>query len=565
MIGRGAASLLLIAALAAGGPSARAGDDGADGDRPLRPAEVEPAEFVLPSPEEPWLGLTVASEEPSLRIGSVEAGGPAAAAGIRAGDVLLALDGVAPPDGRALGWMVGVRVAGEPVAVRLRRGGVERTVAVVLGRRPGEGALFRGREFRLAVVPLSLRDRPRGPQPDDGTLDRAFFSATLHRGRLPSGRRLHGSLRDYFRDQSLGALEVTGRVLPTVAVPASTDAFREGPMGAGPDSLYARATAILVDRGDVAALQEFDGVAFLYPGPVASPPGRALWPHRATVRVGGRVLPYFVKNVAEDGEPEPIGVPCHEFGHLLGLPDQYGVAHRTGVGDFCLMALGHRGGGDTGSDRPFGLCAWCRAVLGWLRPVPLDPGRVQHLVLAPSTAGPREAFLVPGSVASECFLLEVRRREGWDGDLPGEGLLVWRAGAPPAPGAPPDLPWLDLVEAHGMAAPDASLLRPDEVPFPGRRGAVLSAETHGAAAGRLRLSAVRTLPGGHVAFRFAEPGPFSAPPPRDEPLEVDAHGYATLRDPVTGEDVPVFVGPPPAADEPAPAPAHRRPPSSSGE
>ena len=522
-------------------PAAGAAAGGAD-PAPLRPADAATIDFSLPSPEEPWLGVSFlpGASPPALR--AVAPDGPAAHAGLRAGDVLAALDGVEPPDGVAAAWMVRLRVPGERVRVEFVRDGVPGSTPLLLGRRPGEGALFRGPVFRLAVIPVALDDRPRGPEPSDAVLDRLFFSRDSHVGRLPSGRTLHGGLRDYWRDQSGGRLDVVGRLLPTVAVAAAARTFAVQPMGAGPDSLAARTLAALHARDGTAALAAFDGIAFLYPGDVASPPRRGLWPHRGTLRVGGRVLPYFVKNLGE-GEPEPLGVLAHEFGHLLGLPDQYGTAHRTGVGDFCLMALGHRGGGSAGADRPFGLCAWCRTVLGWCRPAAVGPARGPARALRPAS-GPRGGCHLPGGSDGEAYLLENRRRAGWDRDLPGEGLLVWRAGAPILPGQAPDTPWLDLLEAHGMEAPDASLLRPDEIPFPGPRGGVLSEETHPGRAGRLRLSSIRALPGGVVAFRVAEPGPFEAPPPRIAPAETDAEGFALLRDPVTGERVRVFMGPP---------------------
>jgi hypothetical protein len=264
------------------------------------------------------------------------------------------------------------------------------------------------------------------------------------------------------------------------------------------------------------------------------------------------VLPYFVKNI--DGkEIEPVGVFCHEFGHLLGLPDQYGTAHRTGVGDFCVMAIGHRGGGASGSDRPFGFCAWCRAQLGWTRPAPVDPFAVQDLLLAPASSGSGEAFLVPGAGEGEAFLLENRRREGWDSDLPGEGLLVWRVGGPLRHGDTPDAPWVDLVEAHGIPAPDASLLQPDEVPFPAPRRDALTEETHPGRAGNLRLSRIRRLPDGTVAFRLGDPAPAGAVDVCAPRQRLDEEGFALLSDPITGETVRLFLGPPQSAPARDPA------------
>ena len=38
----------------------------------------------------------------------------------------------------------------------------------------------------------------------------------------------------------------------------------------------------------------------------------------------GRLLKYYVMSETQAGEFAPIGVHCHEFGHVLGILDKYG-------------------------------------------------------------------------------------------------------------------------------------------------------------------------------------------------------------------------------------------------
>lgn len=60
-----------------------------------------------------------------------------------------------------------------------------------------------------------------------------------------------------------------------------------------------------------------------------------------------------------------IGVFCHEFGHILGLPDLYDTNEfSSGVGDWSLMSRGSWGGNN--GDVPSPLLAWERADLGWI-------------------------------------------------------------------------------------------------------------------------------------------------------------------------------------------------------
>ena len=115
---------------------------------------------------------------------------------------------------------------------------------------------------------------------------------------------------------------------------------------------------------------------------------------------------------------------CHEFGHLLGLPELYapGGAKHEGIGVWGLMGqgtwLGH-------GDQPPHPEAWSKARLGWV-----DVETIDHTTLGVTlpavTRVPRVVKIpaTPGNT-QEYYLLENRLREGADAKLPGEGLLVW--------------------------------------------------------------------------------------------------------------------------------------------
>ena len=71
--------------------------------------------------------------------------------------------------------------------------------------------------------------------------------------------------------------------------------------------------------------------------------------------------------------------------------------------------------------------------LGWLKPTVIDPTVKQKLILAPIEDSPKECFKVlVRPDGSEYFLLENRSKKGFDADLPGEGLLIWRVVERPA-------------------------------------------------------------------------------------------------------------------------------------
>ncbi|HZD87497.1 MAG TPA: trypsin-like peptidase domain-containing protein [Gaiellaceae bacterium] len=85
-----------------------------------------------------YLGIRLAAlaDERGALVADVVAGGPAAAAGIRPGDVVTALAGRATPTAADLLSALAAKHPGDPVAVRLTRDGTTREVTVTLGELP---------------------------------------------------------------------------------------------------------------------------------------------------------------------------------------------------------------------------------------------------------------------------------------------------------------------------------------------------------------------------------------------------------------------------------------------
>jgi immune inhibitor A len=118
-----------------------------------------------------------------------------------------------------------------------------------------------------------------------------------------------------------------------------------------------------------------------------------------------------------------FGVLCHEFGHLLGLPELYapGGLPQEGIGVWGLMGQGTwlRAG-----ERPPHLCAWSKLQLGWVDAETIDRS-TRDVRLPAVTVAPRVVKVPASDHPEEYYLLENRRRTGADAALPGEGLLVW--------------------------------------------------------------------------------------------------------------------------------------------
>ncbi len=111
-----------------------------------------------------------------------------------------------------------------------------------------------------------------------------------------------------------------------------------------------------------------------------------------------------------------LGVACHEFGHVLGLPDLYdGTGSTTGLGKWCLMSGGIGGH----------ISAWCKVMLGWVSPVVVEEPKT--LLLNPVETHP-EVYMLweDGYGLSRYFLLEFRRKNtGFDTGIPGSGLMIY--------------------------------------------------------------------------------------------------------------------------------------------
>ena len=125
-----------------------------------------------------------------------------------------------------------------------------------------------------------------------------------------------------------------------------------------------------------------------------------------------------------NGERNPLGVWCHEFGHELGLPDYYDTdGSSEGVGNWAVMAAGSWG---NNGETPVYFSAYSRYWLGWDEPITVEDD-VTNLVIEPVSEGGNIYKLpIPGnwSNSEQYFLLENRQQTRYDTYLPGEGLLL---------------------------------------------------------------------------------------------------------------------------------------------
>ena len=128
----------------------------------------------------------------------------------------------------------------------------------------------------------------------------------------------------------------------------------------------------------------------------------------------------------DDGKTiDGIGTFAHEFGHCLGLPDFYdtGGGNHYGLGDWSIMCLGcYNNDGFT----PPGYSAYEKKFMGWIDYITARPGTYYTLPVwnQKSASTDKAVCIVSDLNENEFFVLENRKKQGWDRYAPGEGIMI---------------------------------------------------------------------------------------------------------------------------------------------
>lgn len=175
-----------------------------------------------------------------------------------------------------------------------------------------------------------------------------------------------------------------------------------------------------------------------------------IWPHKSQIssrpKLSGKSLYTYSCTSELSGSSGNmmcgIGTFCHEFGHVLGLPDLYNTTNNEGdndiytVGSWDVMCQGPYN--NEGHTPPL-YSAFERFMLGWLTPVQLTTDSTYILKDLETT---NTAYLIAKEKHNlepftpspyEYFMIENRQRVGWDSvagrrttdcAIPGEGMLL---------------------------------------------------------------------------------------------------------------------------------------------
>ena len=246
-----------------------------------------------------------------------------------------------------------------------------------------------------------------------------------------------GSVRDFFFDQSSGAFDPEFDVVGPVTVNYTATQCDANSRTIFQQALRAVDSQVNFAEYDGDSDGVVDNVFFLVAGWGSHVQGNnsgLLWPHESRSLMGSRLdgksfdrYACSTEMLGSEGSYilEGIGTFCHEFGHVLGLPDFYdtnyatdGQSHHPDGWD--IMA----GGADYNYGRtPCGHTIFERYALGWANPIVIrEPGSFTLEALNTSNMG----YIIKTPKAKEYFILDNRQKTGWDRYLPGHGMIVSR-------------------------------------------------------------------------------------------------------------------------------------------
>ncbi|MBR2189005.1 MAG: M6 family metalloprotease domain-containing protein [Eubacterium sp.] len=145
---------------------------------------------------------------------------------------------------------------------------------------------------------------------------------------------------------------------------------------------------------------------------------------------------------------ELIGIPVHELGHYLGLPDLYDTESYDksdlssdqnwtayDVGYLSVMANGSWGRTSSGGYIPTSMDIWSRVALGWVEPAEISCGSNGVTAQDYDSGSGYQALKISTGRDSEYYLVENRQDNKWDQRLyasvkvsensPKGGLILW--------------------------------------------------------------------------------------------------------------------------------------------
>lgn len=269
-----------------------------------------------------------------------------------------------------------------------------------------------------------------------------------------------GSARDYFMAASSGKFAPQFDVVGPYTLPNTLDYYGKNDADnydTNPQQMIIDACTVANNNGldftqyDTDNDGMVDNIFVYYAGynEAEGGPANTVWPHRWTLadyttKFDGKIIYDYActseLNSSSGSNMCGIGTFSHEFGHVLGLPDYYHTADATGSkSTLDYWHIMDAGAYNNKGCTPPTYTAFDRFYLGWFTPEQVStPTDLTLLPLYQGITTPssttQQAYLLSATThnmigsnpsPTEFFILEYRKKTGWDAYLPGEGLLIW--------------------------------------------------------------------------------------------------------------------------------------------
>lgn len=299
-----------------------------------------------------------------------------------------------------------------------------------------------GKKKQLVILMQYPDKQFLNPDPND------YWHNALNTGNV-KGKYPYASLHQYFLDQSEGIFDVDFDVYGPFTAKHERKFYGKNRFGEDQhaDSLVIEGCEAVKDMVNLSDYDwdgdgEVEQVAVIYAGNgendgAAKDRDETIWPHQYYLSAYTPSKPYMPNGITVDsyivindefrGTTDGFGTISHEYSHCLGLPDFYdtsGTEH--GMDNFGSYDLMHSGCYNDEGWCPSGYTAYEKEYLRWMTIEELTvPTTIDGMN---SLANGGKAYKIRNNAknakADEYYLLENRKKEGWDTYIPGEGLII---------------------------------------------------------------------------------------------------------------------------------------------
>ena len=299
-----------------------------------------------------------------------------------------------------------------------------------------------------------------------------------------------GSVRDYFHDNSNGIFTPQFDIAGPFEVPYSVEQGEQYAYNIFQNAIQKANPTVDFSQYDLDNNGAVDLVYFIYADtPSSSDPDHPnhIWPHRSTmysyVKYDGKYIRDYACSAEyiygkSSGIFDGIGTICHEFSHVLGLPDLYDTNENDDAtngesqhpGEWDLMAGGNY---QNNARTPVAYSLYDRYATGFAN-YQIIKAEGEYTLNPTSTTG--QGYILKTPTNKEIFLIDNRQTSTkWDRYAPGHGMTIARMDSTSAsvwnnnaPNGNATRLYYELLRAGGSTAQQS----PTD-PFPGTRGVTM--------------------------------------------------------------------------------------------